>query len=148
LFLISAFGAGPERQVQVDAAHLRETLAENLPHVHAAEVKLNDGSVLRTKRMNAETDALRMNATAKVGERLIPYTDITSVRLDLGARRGWQIAGGVLGGLTGIAIGAFVAQESSDTAYRVAGFAGLGAGALLGAELGGRHRKILIIDVK
>jgi len=71
LFLTSALGSGPERRVQVDAAHLRETLAENLPHIHAIEVKLNDGSVLRTKRMNAETDALRVNATAKVGERVI-----------------------------------------------------------------------------
>ena len=148
LFLTSAFGAGPERRVQVDAAHVRETLAENLPHVHAIEVKLSDGSVVKTKRMKPESDALRVNANAAVGERVIPYSDITSMRLDLGARRGWQIAGGVLGGLTGTAIGAFVAQESNDTAYRVAGFAGMGAGALLGTKLGGRHRKVLVIDVK
>jgi len=148
LFLTSAFGSGPERRVQVDAAHLRETLAENLPHIHSAEVKLNDGSLVKTKRMNAESDALRVNANAATGERVIPYTDITSMRLDLGARRGWQIAGGVLGGLTGAAIAGFAAQEASDPAFTSAFYIGMGAGAVLGAELGGRHRKILIIDVK
>lgn len=148
LFLSSAFGAGPERREEVDAGHLRETLAKNLPNVHAAEVKLNDGSVIRTKRMKPDSDALRVNPNAATGERVIPYTGITSIRLDLGARRGWQIAGGVLGGITGAAIAGFCAQESSDTVYRVAGFSGMGAGALLGAELGGRHRKILVIDVK
>ena len=148
LFLTSAFGAGPERRVQVDAGHLRETLAENLPHVHAAEVKLNDGSVVKTKRMKPESDALRVNPNAAVGERVIPYTDVTSIRLDLGARHGWQIAGGVLGGLTGAAIAGLAAQEASDPAFTAAFYIGMGGGALLGAELGGRHRKILIIDVK
>ena len=148
LFLTSAFGAGPERQVQVDAAHLRETLAENFPHIHAIEVKLNDGSVVKTKRMKPESDALRVNPNAAVGERVIPYTDITSIRLDLGARRGWQIAGGVLGGFIVGGIVGFAAQEASDTKYRVAGLTGIVAGALLGVRLGGRHRKILIIDVK
>ena len=148
LFLTSAFGAGPERQVQVDAAHLRETLAENFPHIHAIEVKLNDGSVVKTKRMKPESDALRVNPNAAVGERVIPYTDITSIRLDLGARRGWQIAGGVLGAYIVGGIVGFAAQEASDTKYRVAGLTGIGAGALLGVRLGGRHRKILIIDVK
>ena len=148
LFLTSAFGAGPERRVQVDAGHLRETLAENLPHVHAAEVKLNDGSVVKTKRMKPESDALRVNPNAAVGERVIPYTDVTSIRLDLGARHGWQIAGGVLGGLTGAEIAGLAAQEASDPAFTAAFYIGMGGGALLGAELGGRHRKILIIDVK
>lgn len=148
LFLTSAFDAGPESRVQVDAGHLREVLAENLPHIHSAEVKLNDGSVVKTKRMKPESNALRVIPYTAVGERVIPYKDITLIRLDLGARRAWQITGGVLGGLTGTAIGAFVAQESSDTAYRVAGFAGMGAGALIGIKLGGRHRKILVIDVK
>lgn len=148
LFLTSAFGAGPERRVQVDAGHLRETLAENLPHIHAIEVKLNDGSVVKTKRVNAESDALRVSPKAAVGERVIPYTDVTSIRLDLGARRGWQIAGGVLGAFTGTIIGVLFTAESSDTAYRIGGDAGMGAGALIGVELGGRHRKFLIIDVK
>jgi hypothetical protein len=83
LFLTSALGSGPERRVQVDAAHLRETLAENLPHLHSAELKLNDGSLAKTKLKKEETDALRLNATAKVGERVIPYTDVASIRLDL-----------------------------------------------------------------
>ncbi len=148
LFLSRAFAAGPERRVEVDAGHLREVLAENLLHVHAADVKLNDGSVIRTKRMKPDSDALRVNPNAATGERVIPYTGITSIRLDLGARRGWQIADGVLGGLIVGAIVGFAAQEASDTANRVAGFSGIGAGALLGAELGGRHRKILVIDVK
>ena len=148
LFLTSAFGAGPERQVQVDAAHLRETLAENFPHIHAIEVKLNDGSVVKTKRMKPESDALRVNPNAAVGERVIPYTDITSIRLDLGARRGWQIAGGVLGAYIVGGIVGFAAQEASDPAFTAAFYIGMGGGALLGAELGGRHRKILIIDVK
>jgi len=98
--------------------------------------------------MKPESDALRVNPNAAVGERVIPYTDITSIRLDLGARRGWQIAGGVLGAYIVGGIVGFAAQEASDTKYRVAGLTGIVAGALLGVRLGGRHRKILIIDVK
>jgi hypothetical protein len=54
----------------------------------------------------------------------------------------------VLGACTGIIIGVLFTAESSDTAYRIGGDAGAVAGALVGVKLGGRHRKILVIDVK
>lgn len=148
LVLISQPVKASEQRVSVDASHVRETLTEYVPRVHGAKVRLKDNSVVMAKRVNAESDALRLNAGGGVSDRLIPYTEVASIRLELGAIRGWKVADGILLGVVGLGMGAFATQESSRSASGTGLFVGMGVGAVVGTKLGSRHRNILVIEMK
>ncbi len=149
LCLVGSSVEASEPHVSVDAGQIRDAITERISSVHAVEVKLKDNSAVIGKLGSAEDDGLRVIVGIRpTSARAIPYTQVASIRIDLGARSGWQITGGVLGALTGAAVGAFITQESSNSAYRTAGFLGMGVGAFVGTKLAGRHRKILVIDVK
>ena len=84
LFLISAAVNAADQRLSVDAAHLQETLGENLTHIHAVEVRLNDGTVVKAKHMSAEPNSLKAYAKTGASEGTILYATIASIRLDLG----------------------------------------------------------------
>ncbi len=152
LLLISTAVNAADQRLSVDVAHLQETLDENLTHIHAVEVRLNDGSVVKAKRVSAEPTALKAYAKTGADEGTILYTTIASIRLDLGARKGRQVTDAILLGFTGGAIGILFAGGGPDYATKTetnaGALIGLGTGAAVGVKLGSRHRKILFLDVK
>jgi hypothetical protein len=145
LCLIGNSVEGSER-TSVDASQLRGILVNREPEVHSIEVKLKDGSVVKGKLLELGGNALSVGAP--VGERLVPYEQVSAVNLDLGPSRGWRIAGGVIGAFVVGSIAGFATSESSTAKHNASTLAGTGAGAVLGALLGGRHPKILVIEVK
>jgi hypothetical protein len=112
-------------------------------------VRLKDGSVVRGKLLELGGNALSVGVkAAPAGERLVPYEQVSAVNVDLGPSRGWRIAGGVLGAFVVGSAAGFATFESSTAEHNASTLVGTGAGAVLGVMLGGRHRKILVIEVK
>ena len=152
LLLISAAVNAADQRLSVDVAHLQETLDKNLTHIHAVQVRLNDGTVVKAKRVSAEPNALKAYAKTGADEGTILYATMASIRLDLGARKGWQVTDAILLGFTGQLIGMLVAgggpDYASETETNAGALIGFGTGAALGVKLGSRHRKILVLDVK
>jgi uncharacterized protein YcfJ len=96
----------------------------------------------------AERPGLRLIPKGAADERVVPYEQISTIRLDLGPQPGWRFAGGFLGAIIGNGVATVFAIESSNRTVHVTQYSGLAAGGYLGYKLGGRHRKSLIIEVK
>jgi hypothetical protein len=89
---------------------------------------------------------LRLIPKGATDERVVPYEQISTIRLDLGPSRIGQAVVGFLGTIVVGSFTAFAVQESGREDIGL--IAGAGSGAYLGYKLGGRQRNWLMIEVR
>jgi hypothetical protein len=137
--------------LQVEASRLRSVLAERSPDSRVIEVHLKDGSVDKGKMIATEEQGLRLSVKEgrnPARDRVIPYGQISRIRLDLGPRLGWQITDGIIGVFVVTDVAVLFTLESATTTQRAVALPAMAAGGYLGTKLGGRHRKWLVLEVR
>ncbi len=150
LLITSRSSEAKDQTLLVEAARVRDTLRERAAVNRFAEVRLRDSSVSTGRIAETEDEALKLNLSsgrAAPREILIPYAQISTIRLDLGASRGWRIWGAILGAMFGSALGVMATMNSTEATTFTAYSAGAAGGGYLGYKLGARHRRRLIIEV-
>lgn len=145
--LLPAAARAADRRVQVEPVAMRGVIAALLNKPKKAKIQRTDGSKLSGTLIAATESGLLFEAK-KGAAPIIPYDQLSTIRLDLGPHRGWEALGFAAGFVGGIAGGIRLGFGGYGQAAELAGVTLMIGGPIIGAELLGHfHRKWLIIEV-
>jgi hypothetical protein len=123
--------------------------------VHHADIHLSDGNVTRGRIAAVDANGLTMEAAIRTSPQAaantpsagdsVPFDRVSTIKLYLDRSRGWQVFGGVVGG---IVVGQIALSLNFESPHVEAiTLTGVSVGAVAGALWGGKHRKTLTIEV-
>jgi hypothetical protein len=129
---------------------VQSVIAVVLKRPKKVEVELKNGTKLSGKLIRAETSGLVVQAKGGMRGTLqvLPYDQLSTVRVDLGPNRDWQKLGIAIGTVVAI-IGGTALGSTDSTAGEVAAIpVVIGAPIVAAKLLGDHHRDWLIIEVR